>query len=1704
MKRRLSLALCLARLAVLGGATIAVTTAPAQYASVTYHNIGPCGLNAGGVGAGLSPDFYAQSGMAQIFPGTTMTYGGLYIYYLGNPVTFSCKDYDNSTPGMCWPSSLLMFPNVNYDIYISGDACGGSSPLYGPIDDSADGASGAGSGGGWGGGGWPPGPPTCGGGAGDGPDGPDGPVGSGNGNGDGDSPLPDFWDPFSSPTPPGSGMPVWRVSEPYISLWLYDEPLGYRPSVGSRIALKLDYKQREGAAGMDPAIFSLGKKWNFSWLSYVASVEYTPDGNNTFSSNVVYFPGGGSRIFAGATDYLTNTRLTGDMTNGYSLYYPDGSVDTYDCILNNMAFLTQHADPHSQATTFNYYTNGFVVQLRSVVDATGGSNVLYYNSSNAYSTNLITQVKDRYNRSALFAYDTNGCLTNITDVQGLASSLSYDTNLWVTWLTTPYGTTTFNLADTPAIAVPPNGRSALVTDPDGSSELYLYQDEATGIPATYAGGALPATGSITNMLDNNNLEVRNSFHWGKKQYADLPSSNIATFTTNDFRLAQMKHWMLTSSDRVGQTCSLKRTPSPDVLGTIDGQKTWYDYAGKTNTAYEGTQVQPQLVAKVLPDGSSAFTRKSRNTLGLVTTNINTWSFNGAVALRTNIYTYLPNGIDLVTITNALAIQVTSNTFNSFHEVLTSLDASNELTVRTYDPSQRPTSVTLPNGLITSNIYGSDGYLAEQIEVGIATNFYNYSNGLVVTHTDALGLTVANTWDNLQRLTSRTYPDGTYTSNQYSYLDLTAIKNRLGNWTYYGYDALRHLVAATNALGNYMLFGYCSCGALQSIRDALNNYTYYDYDNRIELTNIVYSDNYSVTNNFNLLGQITNSIDSSGISVTNCFDNQGLLFASSNTFGQMFRKSFDIFDRLTNSVDENGVVTAQAYDSLNRILSRTYPGAGAELWGYTINLNGPASYTNQLHQPTHYGYDVAGRKVAETNALGYATLYTYDFDGDVTILTDQKGNATKWGYDSYGRVTNKTDAAGTTILVYQYDSDSRLTSRWSLARGTTGYAYDKVGNLTNVTYPLSHSLSFSYDGMNRKTSMSDGIGTTTFTYTKAGQVASETGPWASDTIAYAYIDRVRGDFDLQQPNASDWIQSYGYDKANRLQAITSPGGTFTYAYSSNLAGTITSSALVTKVVLPNGAFITNNYDSDARMIGTWLYNSTLSNLDSSVYAYDLGNERTNVTRTGENTVDYAFDAIGEVVADQAYESTGPARLNEQLNYTYDPSGNLTYRTNNALIEKFYVDSRNQLTTNSNGGRLTVIGTTTSPAAGGVTVNGVAAISYGDSTFAVTNLPLTTTYTAIASDSYGREATNTVTVSLSTNVTFQYDANGNLTSDGMRNFAYDDEKQLTQVLASNEWMSQFSYDGEMRRRIRKDFAWQSGAWVQTKAVYYVYDGNLVIQERDANNLPTVTYTRGLDLGGRLEGAGGIGGMLARTSQAYNQAPLAGQSFYHADANGNITTLIDGSQAIVAKYLYDPFGNVISKSGPLAAANVYRFSSKEAHDSSGLVYYLYRYYDPNLQRWLNRDPNGELGFETARNIRRFHLHRPYLDGGATSDLYMFVRNRPPNEIDSFGLVDCAALQQQIDSLYAKVATIGDRGGDTAMFEEELERLENIWSRYCLPPPGPAPIPDPCPINVPTQPPPNSHNSNLTPPNLWPWVYWVAPVFLVPWPGNPVFGFL
>jgi RHS repeat-associated protein len=799
------------------------------------------------------------------------------------------------------------------------------------------------------------------------------------------------------------------------------------------------------------------------------------------------------------------------------------------------------------------------------------------------------------------------------------------------------------------------------------------------------------------------------------------------------------------------------------------------------------------------------------------------------------------------------------------------------------------------------------------------------------------MTTTNLYNNLQRLTNVSDPRGTI-SYFYDKLDLTKVVDRMGFTNTFGYDKVRRKIAETNALGNYTLYTYCTCGALDSMRDEAGNFTYFYYDNAGRMTNAVYPDGYAITNGYDLLGELIWTMDSAGIAKTNWYNNQGLLYTTWNAAGQVSLFQFDVKDRPVYVTDANNVTTTNTYDAIDRLLTRGYPDGGVEKFCYSPR--GLIAYTNQLNFTNFYTYDEAMRKTIEANANGEVVRYTNNAASDLLSLTDGQNHTTRWQYDLFGRVTNKLDQAGTTVLRYIYDPDNRLTNRWSAAKGSTTYKYDNIGNLTNIVYPGFSQVKFRYDSMNRLTNMVDGIGTTAYTYTPSGQLVTEDGPWANDTITNVYWNRLRAEMDLQQPTGL-WTNQFTYDTTRRIHSVTSPAGDFDYDYQDSLPST-----LVQMLLLPNTSYITNVYDENARVRGTFLNNSSDVTLDAAIYGYNQGNQRTGFTNAAGSYTQYTYDNIG-----QLRSSLGPVS-SENFAYFYDAAGNMSPKSNNAVWTTYNYDNKNELT------------------------------------------------------------------NFNFSVTIPYDGNGNVTALSCFTRTYDTENRLT--FADNSCGGspppyyRFQYDGLDRLRTKSYFVPNGmGGSTLASETLYIYDGMRVIQERDANNVPVVSYTRGNDLSGSLEGAGGIGGLLAR-SAGYSSGNFTSHAYYHADGNGNIAYMLDASQNMVASYRYDSFGNTISTNGTLASANVYRFSSKESvpvFDGVGgkeLYYFGYRFYAPHLQRWLNRDPFGEAG---------------------GVNLYANVGNNPVNYIDPYGLVNLDllpfGLQNSQDAANKEAASVFNPSG-------------------------------------------------------------------------------
>ena len=252
------------------------------------------------------------------------------------------------------------------------------------------------------------------------------------------------------------GMPIWRVNEPHIELWLEDTPMFYPVPVSGIFSLDVAYHQND-TRPFDTTIFNLGPGWGFNWLSYL---------NATFSGSTfnatLYGRGGGERTYTQANESTpersAHTKLVrlyqSSTVVGFDMIYPDGQIARYGYMTNGPsgsknAFLTEMILANGRTnSSYRYTTSSGITKLTHVVDEVGGTNYLGYDGT---VTSRIRYVTNAFGATVEFKYGTTGgntnvILTNIVDVVGVSSGFIYawTNNLpAMTKMTTPYGDTTF-------------------------------------------------------------------------------------------------------------------------------------------------------------------------------------------------------------------------------------------------------------------------------------------------------------------------------------------------------------------------------------------------------------------------------------------------------------------------------------------------------------------------------------------------------------------------------------------------------------------------------------------------------------------------------------------------------------------------------------------------------------------------------------------------------------------------------------------------------------------------------------------------------------------------------------------------------------------------------------------------------------------------------------------------------------------------------------------------------------------------------------------------------------------------------------------------------------------------------------------------------------------------------------------------------------
>jgi len=777
--------------------------------------------------------------------------------------------------------------------------------------------------------------------------------------------------------------------------------------------------------------------------------------------------------------------------------------------------------------------------------------------------------------------------------------------------------------------------------------------------------------------------------------------------------------------------------------------------------------------------------------------------------------------------------------------------------------------------------------------------YN-AQGMVTSAADPLGRQMTYVYDNngIDVLEVRqTKPGGS---------DLLA--------SYGGYNA-QHLPATmTDTAGQATTYTYNTYGQPLTVTNARSETTTYAYDS--------------------LTGQLLTTT--------------GPVSGATTTF------SYDVQGRLRTVTEPDGYSVTTDYDALDRVTKRTYPDGTFE--SYVFNRLDVVEQHDRMDRVTRYYYDAAGRQIAIRDPMGRTVRQEWCGCGSLKALIDANGNRTSWERDAEGRLTRQVRSDGATSTQYTYDVTSRLktvTDPKGQVTTFTRAADDAVQGVafTNATVATA-TVTYTHDPVYaRVLTMTDGVGTTTYSYKApgqlgAGQVASVDGPLTNDTIAYDYDEL--GRVTTRSINGVANVMSVNFDSLGRVTSQTNALGTFTFTYD----GTTNR---LSNVTYPNGqttlySYLSTNQD---RRVGTihhkYPSGATLSKFD---YTYDSpGNVLTFQQQSDSQPATvyrYAYDQADELVAATKWTTDPtPAALKRYV-YMYDQAGNRTSEQVDDAVTGATFDGLNRLVSQQPTGGLRFSGTVSEPAR--VTVGGNAAIVNGDNTFSA-SVPIvagTNTVPIVATDASGNSATRSYQVTSSGSTSgFAYDANGNLTSDGTRTLEWNARNQLTRVLSSGAEVARFVYDGN-GHRVQKI----TGGVTQT----FIYDGSQLAEQRDSSGGVTRYSYGGVE----------IDNWLAKESSPDGVAFTA--TYYVKDRLGSVTQETNGSGQVTTTRAYDPWGRLDPAN---TVSNGLGFTGREWDAETGLYYVRARYYDPGLGRFISEDPIGLLSEDT--NFYRYAGNNP-----------------------------------------------------------------------------------------------------------------------------------
>jgi len=491
-----------------------------------------------------------------------------------------------------------------------------------------------------------------------------------------------------------------------------------------------------------------------------------------------------------------------------------------------------------------------------------------------------------------------------------------------------------------------------------------------------------------------------------------------------------------------------------------------------------------------------------------------------------------------------------------------------------------------------------------------------------------------------------------------------------------------------------------------------------------------------------------------------------------------------------------------------------------------------------------------------------------------------------------------------------------------------------------------------------------------------------------------------------PNANQTITNY--DSLGRISTInnllsSSLNSVFTYDYKIGTQQTDFGTQQLGHVYYPNGMvaqyqYFDNTGDQRLKEIEKLNNNNMISKFD---YTYDaVGNIQTWTQKNSGLTAALQYQ-LGYDTDDQLLSATLASGSNRY--YNYDSASNRTSEQFLGTASSSYTSSSynkaNQLTARTAGGPMIFTGTVSTPSivtigTGTATVNasgiwtGTATLSPG-----ANRIPLQATN---ANNLLTTSTNISMVIASGSNETFLYDNNGNLTSESgnpqtAKTLTWDGENRLTSITyTATGNQSQFTYNGigQMVKIV------EVGTTSTTRQFIWCCGDAQPSEERDGNNNVTKRF-------------------FPQGEQILNTQTSTFNSYYYTrDHLGSVMEMTDANGVVQARYAYDPYGRLTNVPVPGATGNVasdFAYAGYYNHGPSGLYATFYRFYSPDLGRWISRDPLDNPSTRMIANIQeaQFDLNPSRLLASSlpveilqNSNLYSYVGNNSINLFDPLGL--------------------------------------------------------------------------------------------------------